>query len=44
VLPSGGRVTWIRAPRDEDVSVPLPDPIAVLDILADASEEFPDRS
>lgn len=44
VMPSGGRVTWIRAPRDEDGAVPLPDPIAVLDILADASEEFPDRS
>lgn len=39
-LTSGGRVTWIRTPRDAEGAVVLPDPIAVLDILADASEEF----
>lgn len=39
-LASGGRVTWIRSPRESDGSVVLPDPIAVLDILADTSEEF----
>lgn len=41
VLATGGRVTWIRTPRENDGSVVLPDPISVLDILADASEEFP---
>ncbi len=40
-LATGGRVTWIRTPRESDGSVVLPDPIALLDILADASEEFP---
>ncbi|NKY96237.1 bifunctional DNA primase/polymerase [Nocardiopsis alborubida] len=40
LLPSGDRVTWIRPPRAADGSVVLPDPIVVLDILADASEEF----
>ncbi|WP_369801140.1 bifunctional DNA primase/polymerase [Nocardiopsis sp. SBT366] len=40
VLASGGRVTWIRNPRDVEGAVVLPDPIAVLDILNDASEEF----
>lgn len=39
-LASGGRVTWIRAPRENEGSVVLPDPIAVLDILVDTSEEF----
>lgn len=39
-LASGQRVTWIRAPRDGEEAVVLPDPIVVLDILADASEEF----
>ncbi|WP_028649936.1 bifunctional DNA primase/polymerase [Nocardiopsis sp. CNT312] len=43
LLTSGGRVTWIRAPRVEEGSVVLPDPIAVLDILSDASEEFAAR-
>lgn len=39
-LPFGGRVTWIRHPRATEGPVILPDPIAVLDILSDASEEF----
>ncbi|OOC55801.1 MULTISPECIES: bifunctional DNA primase/polymerase [Nocardiopsis] len=42
-LPSGGRFSWIRAPHGTDGTdgaVVLPDPIAVLGILADASEEF----
>lgn len=40
VLPFGGRVTWIRNPRATEGPVVLPDPIAVLNILSDASEEF----
>lgn len=40
VLASGGRATWIRTPRESEGSVVLPDPIAVLDILDDTSEEF----
>ncbi|WP_067965345.1 bifunctional DNA primase/polymerase [Nocardiopsis trehalosi] len=40
VLPSGGGVAWIRAPRSGGAATPLPDPIPVLDILADACEEF----
>ncbi|GHD29448.1 bifunctional DNA primase/polymerase [Nocardiopsis kunsanensis] len=39
-LASGGRVTWIRTPRESGGSVVLPDPIAVLDILDDTNEEF----
>ncbi|WP_446725099.1 bifunctional DNA primase/polymerase [Nocardiopsis sp. N85] len=39
-LPGGGSVSWIRTPRDGGGTVVLPDPIAVLGILADASEEF----
>lgn len=42
VLPSGGSVTWIRNPRGNEGPVVLPDPIAVLDILSDTSEEFVD--
>ncbi|WP_285729610.1 bifunctional DNA primase/polymerase [Nocardiopsis sp. ATB16-24] len=42
LLPSGRRGTWIRPPRDTGGgTVHLPDPIAVLSILVDASEEFP---
>jgi len=40
LLPSGDRATWIRTPRDAGGPAPLPDPIAVLGILADASAEF----
>lgn len=39
-LSPGGRVTWIRNPRADEGQVVLPDPIAVLDILSDTSEEF----
>ncbi|MDA8369209.1 MAG: bifunctional DNA primase/polymerase [Nocardiopsaceae bacterium] len=39
-LPSGNHVAWIRAPRDSESPADLPDPIAVLDILSDACEEF----
>lgn len=39
-LVSSGSVTWIRNPRADVGPVVLPDPIAVLDILSDASEEF----
>ncbi|GAB3479721.1 bifunctional DNA primase/polymerase [Nocardiopsis coralliicola] len=38
LLPSGGRAGWIRPPHPE--AAELPDPIAVLDILADSCEEF----
>lgn len=41
-LSPGGRVTWIRNPRADEGQVVLPDPIAVLDILSDTSEEFAD--
>lgn len=41
-LSPGGRVTWIRNPRADEEQVVLPDPIAVLDILSDTSEEFAD--
>lgn len=38
-LPSGRQVTWIRAPRGGSGPVPLPDPIVVLDVLADVCGE-----
>ncbi|MDA2807000.1 bifunctional DNA primase/polymerase [Nocardiopsis suaedae] len=37
LMPGGERVAWIRSPQDGRT---LPDPIAVLDVLADACEEF----
>ncbi|WP_460999086.1 bifunctional DNA primase/polymerase [Streptomonospora sediminis] len=40
MLPSGNPVAWIRAPHESLRESDLPDPIAVLDILADACEEF----
>ncbi|MBV2365970.1 bifunctional DNA primase/polymerase [Streptomonospora nanhaiensis] len=40
MLPSGNPVTWIRAPLETPNPADLPDPIAVLDILSDACEEF----
>ncbi|MFC3998436.1 bifunctional DNA primase/polymerase [Nocardiopsis sediminis] len=39
-LPSGNTVAWIRAPRTGEAQNDLPDPIAALDILSDACEEF----
>ncbi|GAA3728279.1 bifunctional DNA primase/polymerase [Spinactinospora alkalitolerans] len=40
LLPSGNQAAWIRSPHDGADPVDLPDPIPVLDILADACEEF----
>ncbi|WP_017538178.1 bifunctional DNA primase/polymerase [Nocardiopsis halophila] len=37
LMPGGGRTAWIRSPQE---GPGLPDPIAVLDVLADACEEF----
>ncbi|GAB3206841.1 bifunctional DNA primase/polymerase [Marinactinospora thermotolerans] len=39
-LPSGGQVAWIRSPVADGAAIALPDPIPVLDVLADACEEF----
>ncbi|MBB6173910.1 hypothetical protein HNR23_003970 [Nocardiopsis mwathae] len=39
-LPSGTPASWIRAPRPDSHPTGLPDPLAVLDILSDACEEF----
>ncbi|GAA3730053.1 bifunctional DNA primase/polymerase [Salinactinospora qingdaonensis] len=39
-LPSGNQVAWIRPPRDGSGPLELPEPIAALDILSDACEEF----
>lgn len=36
LLPTGREVTWLRAP---DAEVPLPDPLVLLEVLADACEE-----
>ncbi|MFC7326389.1 bifunctional DNA primase/polymerase [Marinactinospora rubrisoli] len=44
LLPSGNQAAWIRGPRDGARTVGLPDPIVVLDILADACEEFAPRA
>ncbi|CAM4100655.1 bifunctional DNA primase/polymerase [Nocardiopsis rhodophaea] len=39
-LPSGAAATWIRGPREGAAPTGLPDPIAVLDTISDACEEF----
>ncbi|WP_184584114.1 bifunctional DNA primase/polymerase [Lipingzhangella halophila] len=37
-LPSGDGAGWIRSPHDSERGVELPDPIVVLDVLADTCE------